>query len=291
MASPSLKEYLRKEIASTGYPLEIEVSSFLDKDWIVYNNEPFVDEDEGKTREVDIFAVHKSSLFPYSYFKRRDVFILTTDLVVECKKAMTHAWVFFMRPYPPGQDERGPPDGHTVDFLEAFSQGKQSFLDGIDFPKIHYDRVSKMAYNYHEVKLQKDTKGEGEKSIFEAQSQLWKDLTYESKIAREAMEKDRSARVVYIFFPVIVLDGQLFEASGPSERLQLHESNHIILNFSRRSKALGEEKAFMIDVVTKEYFRQYIAIVTRDIETIRNHFKKKRQHLIDRADSLVENLP
>jgi hypothetical protein len=135
MAKLSLKGYLRKEIAATGFPLEIEISSFLDREWIVYNNDPYVDEDEGKTREVDIYAVHKSSLYPYSYLKRRDVFILTTNLIVECKKATAHAWVLFTRPNPTAEQEYGPPSGHCVDFLEAFSQGKQSFMDKVDFPE------------------------------------------------------------------------------------------------------------------------------------------------------------
>jgi hypothetical protein len=148
-----------------------------------------------------------------------------------------------------------------------------------------------VAYNYHEIKLQKGTSGEGEKSIFEAQNQLWKYLTYHSKATRESWEKDRSLRHVYFFFPAIVLDGQLFEASGPSERVRLHERNHIILSFSRRSKTLGEDRSFMIDIVTKRYFRKYVDLIKRDINVIRDEFKENKEYLMYEADSIVETLP
>jgi hypothetical protein len=94
-----------------------------------------------------------------------------------------------------------------------------------------------------------------------------------------------------IFFPAIVLDGKLFEAVGPSNRLKLFERNHVLLFFSRRSKTLGEDKSFIVDVVTKNYFRPYTALIVRDIRIIRNYFTRYNKRLMNEADYAVNNLP
>jgi len=40
-----MEEYLKKQLQRTGYPLEIEISSILDKKgWVPFNNELFLDE-------------------------------------------------------------------------------------------------------------------------------------------------------------------------------------------------------------------------------------------------------
>jgi len=42
-------EHLRRALMKTGYPLEIEVSSVLDKDWEgVINTDTYYDKDESK---------------------------------------------------------------------------------------------------------------------------------------------------------------------------------------------------------------------------------------------------
>nr|MDO8100390.1 hypothetical protein [Candidatus Njordarchaeota archaeon] len=282
------KSFVRKAISETGFPLEIEISSILDKDWIVYNNDPYVDEDEDKTRDIDIYAVHLTSVYTSEQWKRRDMFFVMKNLVVECKRSLTHAWVLFTRPRPTDWI-LGLPDGHTSDFLEGLSHGKQSFLDRITQPKIHYDRFPRVAYNYVEVKLKDECDGHG--SIFEAQNQLWKCLAYNSKQFHESCEKDRSNRTIMVYFPAIVVDGKLYEATGPTEDLRLLEREHMLLSISRRSKHLGARpRQFLMDVVRKEYFRRYEKLLEQDIKAINDCFKRNRKRFASYADDFVERL-
>ena len=148
-----------------------------------------------------------------------------------------------------------------------------------------------MAYNYVEAKLQKDVRSESS-SIFEAQNQLWKCLSYNSKIWREMFEKDRSSRAITVFFPAIVLDGELFEATGPSANVRLTRSHHVLLSISRRAKPLGPSmKDFLIDVVRKENFGDYMKMVKSDIVLIKKYFSTNRARLAKEADEAVERLP
>ena len=279
-------DHLRAEIQATGFPLEIEISSILDKDWLVYNNDPFVDLDEGKSREIDIYAIHESSFYEEEEtLKRTDIFPITSAMVVECKKSSSHAWVFFTRPQPIDW-EYGPPNGHTVDFLQALTGGKQSFLSQVPLPRIHYDKVRRIAYNFVEAKLSKQVRGE-DRAIFEAVNQLWKCLTYNAGRYRQGFSRNRGMPLL-VQFPVIVLDGQLYEAVGPTERIRLLRRKHVVLSLTRRSKNLDEDLEFVIDVVTKPFFRDFTQLIKRDIGTLHRHFQDKR--LVTKADSLVENL-
>lgn len=282
----SLESHLRKEILGTGFPLEIEVSSILDRNWIVYNNDPYVDEDEDKTREIDIFAIHGALYEKPQDIIRRDFFPVAQSLVIECKKSTSHAWIFFSLPRP-SDWEPGIPDGHVFDFLEAITQGKHSFIDELKMPKLHYDRSPRLAYNYVETKITKDARGESG-SIFEAQNQLWKCVSYNCKVWREAWEKDKSSRHIAVHFPIVVFDGRLYEATGPSRRLILTQRQHILLYFSRRSKTLGTVKEYMIDIVTKDYFQDYLKIVKSDMRKISEYFDKNAKSLAPKADKLAE---
>jgi hypothetical protein len=248
-----------------------------------------VDEDEEKTREIDIFALHNSSYFSLREMKRGDIFLITSNLVAECKKTSTHAWILFTRPRPANW-ANGPPNGHVTDFLDGLTGGKQSFFSQIDWPRVHYDQFRRIAYNYVEVKLSKDIHTE-DKSAFEALSQLWKCLSYNSKQNRELFAKDRTPRPLMIYFPVIVLDGKLYEAIGPTGKLRPAARQHMILSVKRRSKALGDTRDFLIDVVTREFFPRYLKMVEGDVSVLRRWFKENQGRLMSIADSLVQALP
>jgi hypothetical protein len=60
LPSKDTEEHLKEEILRTGYPLEIEISALLDNEWIVFNNDSYLDLEESKSREIDIFAIHTS---------------------------------------------------------------------------------------------------------------------------------------------------------------------------------------------------------------------------------------
>jgi hypothetical protein len=91
MAS-SLSEYVINEIKKTGYPLEIKVSEILNKQYITQYNELFIDEDENKSREIDVTAFSLRKNIEQEHIKPYHV---QHDVVIECKKSETKAWVFF----------------------------------------------------------------------------------------------------------------------------------------------------------------------------------------------------
>src|SRR5213592_2645104 len=175
--SSSEEKHLLEQLAKTGFPLEVEVSDLLEPNWLVFPNEAYVDEDEGKTREIDMFAIHNSETDQLTWANPPRLF-LATYLAVECKRSETHAWVFLTRneTVPPGLGS-----GQTLDFLQVFSGDSQSFLEQtLELPKLHYEATEKIAHAGTPIRLKnngsekKASKSEMRDDIFEARNQLMK---------------------------------------------------------------------------------------------------------------------
>jgi hypothetical protein len=92
----TFEEHLTAEIEKSGYPLEIEISSLLDKEYRVLNTHYYFDEEAKKGRDIDIYAIPRDV---DNNFIKTDKFVVITDLAIECKKSDTHAWIFYTRPY------------------------------------------------------------------------------------------------------------------------------------------------------------------------------------------------
>lgn len=285
-----LKDFLCKQIAYSGFPLEIEVSSSLEKEkWIALNNQPFRDHDTGELRSVDILAFHEPTVFgrpkeiPFGFSPR---------LIIECKKSSSHGWVFFTRP----QIKAFPMDGQVYDFPRAFSTSAYKEKDSLSqigpfsyeyyfngFPerlkeprKIHYADFERTAITYEEYKISKieneglkRSRNSEKREIFEAINQLVKYQHFDVVESVSAPSRIRGAASP--FFPIefsflaIVFDGKLFEAIVGQGELALEERNHLLLHYIYRPRDSFANLNFWIDVVKKDFFSEYLARIYSDI--------------------------
>ncbi len=287
------EEYLLKLLEKTRFPLEVEVSDLLEPDWIVFNNEAYVDEDEGKTREIDIFAIHDSETDQLTWVNPPRLF-LATDLALECKRSETHAWVFLTRKkaVPPGLGS-----AQTLDFLQVFSGGSASFLGNpLELPKLHYDTTERLAHAGTPIKLeklggkggsQKDERGE----IFEARNQLMKFSHDFLNSYRKRFATDPTRRDIVLLFLTVVFDGPLYEARIENREWNIAPSDHVLLKTGRYSKTTGNYESYLVDVVTKRQFPEYVKVLNRDISLIRNEVMSRSQELLSKADEAVKGLP
>lgn len=89
--SDKIEDKILKDILTTGFPLEMEVSNNFARDrWTVDHNSYYIDKDELKGREIDLIA---------SYFlsnpKSDNYFELHYIMPIEIKLANKKPWVFF----------------------------------------------------------------------------------------------------------------------------------------------------------------------------------------------------
>jgi len=270
-----MEGHILDRIRSTGFPLEIEVSDSMESNnWVVFNNQPYLDEDESKTREIDIFAIRMTDsghlVVP---------FLPAVEAVIECKKS-THAWVFFTRPealaIKLGEDQ-------TCDFLEAWSRGKEKLLGPMDLPNLHYVDFTRIASTYAEVELLKGSSQSGESrgkgQIFEASNQLMKYACFRAQQWNDKMSKDSSRQYVIPLYPAIVFDGRLYEAIVKADKIDLKARSHLLLKASRYSKTKRGMTHYIIDIVSRRHLCNYLRRLDHDIETLQSFFLSNEKRL------------
>jgi len=278
------EDYIREQILKSGFPLEIETYSILEQnDWLAFANDYYFDEDEKKEREIDLTAIP----FPeidnkFIIINRVEPFSLDIELAIECKKIDTHAWVFFTRPSKSCYFY----SGQTLDFKQIRTNDFESSLfDVILSPPdtgglLHYSKFDRLAKSYVEVKI--EGQDGGRKDIFTACNQLTKFIAYSFQRRVDRLAKDPD-HVMIMVFPVIVFNGNLYEATlDKIGNIVLSQRKHILLaRTSRLPFAGANERSFLIDIVTKGYFEDYLKAVRLDIRNI-------EQSLLSKKDILEE---
>ena len=274
MSSKTLEEHLKEEIIKTGYPLEIEISDLLEERWIVFNNDTYLDTEERKSREIDIFAIHLSEPEQLAGEVEPPLFVMT-ELIVECKKTDTHAWVFFTRP----ERVNWVGSGQIIDFLEITSEDKDRCLNTWDLG-LHYGSFNRIAHTYSEVKLQGGSSGKSE--IFEASNQLIKCARYHKDQQQELILRDRSMRHLGIYFLAIAFDGKLYEAIVKEGDVSLYPRDSISLSANRHWLS-GPQTDYRIDIVTKQHFPTYLKALDSDIEKFRKYVASEENRILSKT--------
>lgn len=58
----TLEDHLIEKIKESGYPLEIEISTLLDKEYLVFNTQYYFDDEIKRGRDIDIYAIPRVNL-------------------------------------------------------------------------------------------------------------------------------------------------------------------------------------------------------------------------------------
>ena len=281
LMSKDLEEFLIEEIKKSGYPLEFEITSILEENkWEVTNNEYYIDKATNKEREIDIVASE-------SFFKEYEAYLplfAQIDIVIECKKSNTHAWVFFSRP-----NEWIPMySGHYIDSLQVITDKRESlYRETIGDDVYLYGVPKKVASTYAEYKLQKYNKGQKgsqKEEIFTAVNQLINCIFYRKeqqieKTAPKSFSGVLESVSIAFYFPVIVLDGELYECSIDGGEPNLQETNRVLLRYRH------PEGIIFIDVVKKEYFADFLKQIYDEKQRIFFWLNEKYFQIIENAQT------
>ena len=270
--------HLKREIMKTGFPLEIEVSSILEKKWDVVNTASYFDEDEKTMRSIDIAATKSfNDIAPH---------FLEVNLDIECKKDENFAWVFFTRPFEFDWEEHM--DGQYLDELQICSKNlEMTQLWEILFKSpLHYAKVKRVAIAFDAFYLQgKKTSYRTKKNeIFEAENQLKKYILYKNEQDMRLSYPPLYRFVVHL--PCMVFDGKLFEAIAKERDITLKESNWITLITSSRTPYSTYPRNYLIDVVEKSYFKKFLRMINKDFRTLKETIKEKERRIRRETDRM-----
>lgn len=259
---------IKEALLRSGYPLEIEISSILRKrEYEVTPKSPFFDKDEQKTRELDIMAhVGKRSLFDRKTMEQSGWY-LNPFLTIECKKSMVYSWVFF-RSDPPAMTFD---IGHSIDILTEkrghYDSMCGEMLKNCASELLHY--YSKhIVGSYEQVKL--GGRDKGKDMILDAISKTTKFIDYTMNRLKRFFTFESIRKDIIFFFPLIVFDGELYEASF-GKTLELKEAKHLIYETRYFPTLTRSLSPMYIDIVRKDYLDKALSLIENDISRINNY--------------------
>ncbi len=209
-------------IAKTGFPFEHRVSSrFRARNWDVQHGKHYVDDVEGKVREIDIIADLEDDV---------DGLEVHTVCIVSCKASAERAWVMLSRPGDPGHWMRERDTRHastTDDVLRHMFQGSIWPFDYDEAlnasARSVWSEPDQVVFAFQEMDNQSGT-AKDNKNIFAAITSLLKAQAYEIA-ARSSVSKSDGPKVFQynllnvVDAPLIRLDYP--EGNGQPEALEV----------------------------------------------------------------------
>ena len=178
--------------------------------------------------------------------------------------------------------------GQYADFLKG-QDIKDVFLETLHIAtNAFYNKKTKTVSSYKEVKLMsapKDVKPKNE--IFEAINQLVKYVSYQiGEYLTVYKERKMEANSCFLFFPVIVFDGDLYTAVLKDSEISPESANHLLYVAHYKPKYEVRRVPFLIEVVSRKFFPQYLLIVEKRINKMNGIIEKQS----DMKELLIECL-
>ena len=211
-------ENMKKAIIKSGFPLEISTASILkSKKYRIVQHQYYFDEEEGKIREIDMLA-EKTNYFESP--KKGTKMEFHNILIVECKKQDEKSpWLFF-------EGDSVNKDPSTLIYTSTKEFFNKKWVAENVFPKTHYFIKKPCIYYIPPFKLDKN--GNTKKDyIHDTILQLLSALRTTVGIYEEFQNRVVHKRM-YSYYPIIVLDGDLYSSRIDNEEtIEILPRDHI----------------------------------------------------------------
>lgn len=247
----SLSKYIKED---TGYLEELEVANIFSKaGWGIRHSNYYLDKDEEKGREIDIFAYKSYLIKNNSPNKSISIHI---NLVCEVKKSTKKPWIIFSTKKSTSDNFFGLSiyyEKNMKKIIEEKIQWKVDRNSSISsFKRIGETYCESFSYNV----------GKNDN-----QSQIFKSLTSSTKASEYFLSIRKSNHLlnalcpnsIEFFEPIVVFKGQMFEAYlNDQDELELNEIGHIPIVFNRISPNY-DRYGYLVDIVKVEELSNLLA--------------------------------
>lgn len=270
----------------SGYLLESRLETVLSKrGYYVEANEVYPDPETGKTREFDLYAMAAHRAGPDEYD-----FIFHV-LLVECINNLQPV-VFLTKEPQAGflHHQEVKMAGLPVKIPDKERRGEwESLADFLDMSRYHHyckGRVATQFCSFLKKKNSQEWMATHDEEHFDALRKL-------SAVTEHAINKNftnwtisAKERInIELYYPVVVLQGDLLEARADGKSLKLLKAEHV--QFRRSTIAGKEELTFQIDVVTEKHFPRYLKLIEKEMEKTARLLRRRYSRVEDAIRRIV----
>ena len=296
---------IKDAILRSGYLLETRIEELLRKKWgFVEANSVYVDSITGKTRELDIYTLRADKAGP------NDFDFLFTSLLIECVNNPYPLICFIKEPLmgllqhynvkiaglPTKILQAAIPKKKKVESNKKEQKDEdpwQRLSDYLEMDKYHHYCMGKIATQYCSVAPKKSgSKQEWlalhEGNHFDTFRKLCDATEYHIKKYYDDWtfidEKEKLNLTFY--YPVLIIQGELLEATPKLRSVSLRKSKHIQFQFSDIIN--GRETIYHVDIIQEKHLKTYLEQIEKEImQTVR---LLRRRHKVVRVsmDKIIE---
>lgn len=286
-------EEMKASIERSGYLIEQRVEPILTSaGFYVQANPVYPDPATGKSREIDISALSARSL----NYKNRDYDFIFPMILCECENN-AQPLVFFTRESPISfwHHQELKVSGIPV---KIWDRDRDSYLGMSEFAKMekyHHYCSGEVATQYCTFKLKKDKSAWIAFHSDEQHDTLNSIINIlEYEIAKHydnwsLPEKDEIEKVnIQIYYPLIIVQGDLYAASLQNNRLNIRKNNHIQFRRGLFLPYTNEVETYQIDIINERYLSDYLKIIDSEMSRIKKMFQRNKDKVLLSIDKIVE---
>lgn len=266
--------FLKKKLLETGFPLEVLIYSKLkSQSKFVKHQDYYYDLNEKITRSIDLIADLFTNPLNWSVGDPAKFFI-DSSMVIECKKSKKH-WVFF-----------------PIKGSFGFRNGQMCAQLHNDFGFYVTSEID-LTYKGHQINnplglssaykvIDEDRKNPND--IYEATMQLIKYIQYNKNmiLSNELNKKIPYRYQVYLWYPIIVFEGKMWNAYLKDGEIDVIEStNHVILSYETKSINSLSSNCYLIDIINPEYIEELYKSLKEEAITIDKILEENKFRILD----------
>jgi hypothetical protein len=244
-----LTNKIKSELMKSGFPSELKCRKIIrDHKFIISLNRIFLDSDNNE-HEIDLVAFKQGIICILGEKKASNISgVVTTYLILECKKNEGNHWIFF--------DERmGSPQLNIVSNLNRKEQFDIEWMRNKSLDSHHYRKFQ--STSCYSMAFRDDKKNQ----IFEAINQINSAYKHQTSSLLQNISNLKSGFQVNIYYPLIVFDGRLFIANIEKNQLNVNEvENLLYLSYPPQQLKLPHT----FDVVKIDFLDQYLEYLEND---------------------------
>ncbi len=267
-----LKLKIAEDIKKTGYITELKVAQILAEDkWKTTFGKSYQDFDEGKSREIDIVA--------YKVLNDKDVNLqLVFNLSVEIKHEPTYPWVIFMT--------KDPWSSYGWSILhcgESYMKESGTIFGPDDLNNKPLCRSDgKTGSSFYEAFKKSDATSKIFKALIGASKAAYFQKEQWGEHPDNTKYNVKNQVILEFFIPLVVVEGQLFEAHLEKEDVLVKESTWVPIKLDYSSPNYSKDDRdirFHPYLSSKDGLPTFLNIMGGWISLISSNFKKRIQSL------------
>lgn len=267
-------EEMKDAINRSGYLIEQRVETILqDSGYYVETNPAYPDIISGKSREYDVFAMSANRIFKEGF---NYIFPI---LLCECENNSLPV-VFFTKDLEFSNAEVNY-SGIPLNFLKANEDLSLSEFTGMD--KFHHYFDKTISTQYCSFTKKNSTSpwiafhSEDHHSTF---TSLIKALEYQIHKHQESwvIPDDNTDELnLQIYYPVIILQGDLFSCLHDKGGLKLKKADHILYRKEIFLNPTGDSETYFIDVITESYLSKFLEVVDDEMDKTKRALQRRKK--------------